>query len=269
MDKAFEIKSKQYIVITDRYAYFSDKANHKSLTLSKAELLECLQFVIDNAYVVHNGIIYKQVVGIPMGNNMGPHLANIYLHVYESDFIGSISEADTESYDRALSQKLKDIFRFQDDLLAFNDDGWFGNIMNDMYPVEMIVNNTNLSVKTCSYLDLFITIQHGKFIFKLFDKRKQFNFNVISYPFICGNVPRMPTYGIYISQLIRFCLVNCKFENFKQDVTDLTQKLINQGFKVELLSKKFDKFYYSYIHLWSKFGKELMEYKNTFLNWVG
>ena len=79
----------------------------------------------------------------------------------------------------------------------------------------------------------------------------------------------MPTYGIYISQLIRFCHVNCKFENFKQDVTDLTQKLINQGFKVELLSKKIDKFYYSYIHLWSKFGKELMEYKNTFLNWVG
>ena len=116
-----------------------------------------------------------------MGSNCAPHLANIYLYVYESNYIQSLIESDDGD---ALSN-LQHIFRFQDDCLAVNDNGLFGSIINDVYPSEMIINNTNISVSKCSYLDLLISVYQGKFRICLFDKRRDFRFSVISYP-ECG-----------------------------------------------------------------------------------
>ena len=225
-------------------------------------LIECINFIIDNAYIIHKGVIYKQVIGIPMGNNAGPHLANIYLHVYELAYINRLS-GDNAS-DPSLS-RLSNIFRFQDDLLMCNDNGLFGRVLSEIYPPEMIVNNTNINPMKCSYLDLLISVQHNKFIYELFDKRNDFDFQVITFPFICGNIPSSPSYGVYISQLLRYCNVNSKFECFQNDVIELTNKLCKQGFNRDELCRKFDKFYNAYIGTWSKFGVELMEYKNILL----
>ena len=45
------------------------------------------KYLIDNSYIYFNGHIYRQVIGIPMGINAGPQIANIYLHVYEYEYI--------------------------------------------------------------------------------------------------------------------------------------------------------------------------------------
>ena len=34
-----------------------------------------------------------------------------------------------------------------------------------------------------------------------------FNFEIVNFPFLDGDVPRSPSYGVYISQLIRFARV--------------------------------------------------------------
>ena len=45
-------------------------------------LLECLNYLIDNAYIIFDGNIYRQSIGIPMGTNAGPHVANaIYIFI--------------------------------------------------------------------------------------------------------------------------------------------------------------------------------------------
>ena len=62
---------------------------------------------------------------------------------------------------------------------------------------------TNESDTTLSYLDVSISICQGKFITEVFDKRDNFNFNIVNYPYMCSNIPTKPTYGVYISQLIR------------------------------------------------------------------
>ena len=80
-------------------------------------------------------------------------------------------------------KRLKDIFRYQDDLKAFNDFGLLQNILVNIYPKEM-VNNTNISARKCCYLDLNISIYQEKFRVALYDKRKDYNFKVISYPFL-------------------------------------------------------------------------------------
>ena len=135
--------------------------------------------------MVHNGLVYRQIIGIPMGTNAGPHIANIYLHVYEFDSIQDL----IEKRDEDTLKKLQYIFRFQDDLISFNDFGGLENYLELIYPKELIVNNTNISPRKCSYLDLLISIYRGKFRVKLFDKRTSFPFNVISCPFLEGNIP--------------------------------------------------------------------------------
>ena len=46
-----------------------------------------LNFLIDNIYIYVEigGIICQQVIGIPMGTNVAPLLADLFLYSYESD----------------------------------------------------------------------------------------------------------------------------------------------------------------------------------------
>ena len=96
--------------------------------------------------------------------------------------------------------KLEYIFRYQDDLLAINDFGLLGSVLSEIYPPEMVVNNTNISNCKCNFLDLTISIYRGRFLLKLYDKRVDYDFDVISYPFLDGNVPKAPSYGIFIEE---------------------------------------------------------------------
>ena len=78
-----------------------------------------------------------------MGTNAAPQIANVYLHVYEYKYIKLlIEQGDTENLKR-----LKDTFRYQDDLIVFNDFNLLQNVLEDINPKEMIVNNTYTSAR--------------------------------------------------------------------------------------------------------------------------
>ena len=67
-----------------------------------------------------------------MGTNSGPQIANVYLHVYEHSYINTLIDND----DKSRLSKLQYIFRYQDDLISFNDDGLvlLGEVLNSIYP---------------------------------------------------------------------------------------------------------------------------------------
>ena len=258
VERVFAFKDKDYITpnLHTKKAYFSTSScRDKRVCFSKDDLLECLFYLIDNSYVVYRNCVFRQVVGIPMGTNAGPQIANTYLYVYEYEYIQSLIAADDEES----LKKLEYIFRYQDDLVSFNDDGLLGTLLSSIYPPEMIINCTNVSPRKCHYLDLSISIYRGKYSVSLYDKRKDFPFNVISYPFLDGNIPSALSYGVFNSQLVRFVNVNSNFKGFKRDVSDLVSKLVRQGFNLAALRKKFKKFYYSKLELWSKYGFDIFE----------
>jgi hypothetical protein len=39
---------------------------------------------------------------------------------------------------------------------------------------------------------------------KLYDKRDDFNFPIVNFPFTCSNIPAAPAYGVYLAHLIRY-----------------------------------------------------------------
>ena len=52
-------------------------------------------------------------------------------------------------------------------------------------------------------MDLHLSISNGFVSSKIYDKRDDFDFDIVNLPFLDGHVPRRPSYGVYISQLIR------------------------------------------------------------------
>ena len=188
-----------------------------------------------------------------MGTSCAPHKANIYLHQYEHEYFIKLYE-DNKIEDLA---KLEHTFRYQDDLLYLNDCGLFESILSEIYPPEMIVNNTNISVRKTNFLDLTISIYRGKFNVKLYDKRNDYTFDVINYPYLDGNIPKGQSYGIFISQLVRLARINSSFSNFILDCKNLVRKLERQSFNIAALRKRFEVFVDKYFNIWGKFGVNL------------
>ena len=83
-----------------------------------------------------------------------------------------------------------------------------------------------------------------QFFSKIYDKWDDFNFEIVNFPFLDGDVPRSPSYGAYISQLnIRFARVCSYVEDFNNRNLYLTAKLLNKVIDVIKIQKAFSKFY--------------------------
>ena len=65
-----------------------------------------------------------------------------------------------------------------------------------------------------SFLDLHLSISDGFVKTKIYDKRDDFDFDIVNFPFLDGDVPRSTSYGVYISQLIRFARVSSRVDDF-------------------------------------------------------
>ena len=84
-----------------------------------------------------------------------------------------------------------------------------------------------------------------------------FDFEIVNFPFLDGDVPRSTSYGVYISQHIRFARASSYVADFSTRNKLLTQKLLKQGYRYHKLRKTFSKFYRRYYDLISKFQVEL------------
>ena len=89
---------------------------------------------------------------------------------------------------------------------------------------------------------------------KIYDKRDDFDFEIVNFPFLDGDVPRRHSYEVYISQLIRFARVCSHVDDFITRNKCLTAKLLKQGYRYHKLRKAFSKFYRRHYELISKFN---------------
>ena len=91
--------------------------------------------------------------------------------------------------------------RYLDDLLDI-DNTFFDSMVNHIYPSELRLNKDNASDTEAFFLDLHLSISDGFVKTKFFDKRDAVN--IVNFPFLDGDVPRSTSYGVNISQPIRF-----------------------------------------------------------------
>ena len=132
--------------------------------------------------------------------------------------------------------------RYLDDLLNIGNN-FFDSMANRIYPSELQLNKANVSDTEASFLDLHLSISDGFVQTKIYDKRDDFDFDIVNFPFLDGDVPRSTSYGVYISQLIRFARVSSHVDDFNTRNKILTAKLLRQGYRYHKIRKAFSKFY--------------------------
>ena len=214
-----------------------------------------LDFLIDNIFVEFGGLVFQQTIGITMGTSCAPLLADFFLYSYEAEFIQGL----VQKGEKKLAQSFNFTFRYIDDVLSLNNNR-FSDHLHLIYPSELEIKDTTDTDKSASYLDLFLEMTtDGRLNTKIYDKRDDFNFPIVKFPFLCSNIPAAPAYGVYVSQLIRYSRASSKYVDFVERGILLSQKLLRQGYESIKLRSSLKKFYGRHHELIGHYDKSVSE----------
>ena len=111
------------------------------------------------------------------------------------------------------------ISKYLDDLLNI-DNLYFEQMIGQVYPTEIQLNKANSFDADASFSGLDLSISNGIVSSKIYDKRHYFNFKIVHFPYLDGDAPRSPSYGVYISYIFVLreyvlMLVTTKETNFR------------------------------------------------------
>ena len=143
-------------------------------------------------------------------------LADLFLYSYEAEFVQSLLQAGKKH----LAQ-FSFTYRYIDDVLSLKNTK-FAEYLEFIYPRETAASS--------SYLD-YLYIDYGKLTTRLYDKRDDFNFPIVNFPFLSSNIPSAPAYGVYVSQLIRYARACSNYQDYMERWKVLTTKLLSQGYQ--------------------------------------
>ena len=183
-----------------------------------------------------------------MDTNCAPLVADLFLFCYERDFMLSLSDNNQTNIIEAFNSTS----RYLDDLLNI-DNPYFEQMVVQIYPTELQLNKANSSDTEAPFLNLNLSITNGIVSSKIYDKRDDFHFEIVNFPFFDGDVPRS-SYGVYISQLIRFARVRSNVDDVNKRNLFLITKLLKQGYRYHKIRKTFSKFYHRHLELIVKYN---------------
>jgi hypothetical protein len=176
------------------------KTTDSTKKFSETEVIYMLEFLIDTVFIIFSGRNFQQTVGVPMGTNCVSLLADLFLFSYEADFIQGLLKKN----EKKLARSFNFTFRYINDVLSLNNSR-FGDFVDRIYPIELEIKDTTDTDRSASYLDLHLKIdREGRLRTKLYEKRDDFIFPIVIFPFICSNIPAAHLHMEYISQLIRY-----------------------------------------------------------------
>ncbi|KAK3094748.1 hypothetical protein FSP39_005718 [Pinctada imbricata] len=207
----------KYLVIGHEDTYFVKEHSDSNKKYTEDDMIRMLEIFIDNIFVVFGGTVFQQIVGIPMGTNCAPLLADLFLYSYEADFIQTLRSTGRKH----LASQFNFTFRYIDDVLSINNPK-FKDHLHELYPHELEIKETTESDRSASYLDILLSFDaNGHLNTSLYDKRDDFSFHITNFPFMSSNIPSSPAYVVFVSQLIRYGtpghVLNMKISSLEPD----------------------------------------------------
>ena len=147
-----------------------------------------------------------------MWTNCVPLSTALFLHFYENEFLDKLINEGT----RKLARKFNLSYRHINDPISFNNLR-FKEFISDIYPKELCISETTEPTSVASYLDLLFTRdEHNNIATKLNDKHDPFNFHIVNFPFMSGNIPSAPAYCVYASHFVRYSRCFSNYNDFWQ-----------------------------------------------------
>ena len=248
VEGAFQREGSPCLACNDRNAFFTSEKPREYHAWSCRSVCDALTFLLDGDFVQFGAGLCGRVVGVPVGANCAPLVADLFLFCYKRDFMMSLSDdkqADViDAFDTASG--------YLDDILDI-DDVYFDNMVSQIYPSGLRLNGVNASDAEAAFLDFHLSISSDVVSTKIYGRRGDFDFEIVGFPFLDGDVPRSTSYGVFISQLIRFARASGCVADFNTRSELLTQKLLKQGYRYHILRKTFSKLYRRYYGLVSGF----------------
>ena len=141
-----------------------------------------------------------------MGTNCAPLVADSFLSCYERDFMMYLSDDKQSDVIDAFNTSSRYLY----DILNINNV-YFDNMGSQIYPSELQLNKADTEA---AFLDLHLSISTDIVSTKIYDKCDDIGFEAVNFPFLDGDVPRSTSYGVYISQHIRFARASSYVTDF-------------------------------------------------------
>ena len=189
----------------------------------------------------------RQCIGIPMGIDPAPFWANLYLYFYEENYISNLIQNN-----KAKAKKFNFTKRFIDDLIAINDDGEFGRECSNIYPAELELKEEHNGVHA-TFLNLDNRIEDRKFVYKMYDKREEFQFSIVKLPHRESNIPANIFYSALAGEFLRIARSSLLFVDFLPKAKDLIKRMISQGAEVSRVENILRKMIASHSGIFSNF----------------
>ena len=229
--------------------FFASGDSERCGLWSCQSVCEALMCLLDNICVGFGTKLYRQIVGIPMGTNCAPLVADLFLFCCGGDFMTSLSDVKQAE----IIEAFKSTSRCLDDLLNV-DNPYFEGVVGRVCPPGLRLSRADTAGAEAPFLDLRLSISGGFVSSGICDKRDGFGFDVVGFPFLDGDVPRSNSCGVCVSRLVRFAWVSGRVIGFGARNKGLTAKLLQQGYRYHKLRKTFSKFYRRHYELVSKFN---------------
>ena len=228
VEKAFKGGTNQFIQVKKSGSKWFHKKSTDSM--SKTEIFDMIDVIIDNSFFKLGDRCFRQKIGIPMGIDPAPQMANLYLHHYEFQFMDNLKRTDNTSARRFSKTK-----RYIDDLQTINNDGTLSRMheAGKIYPKEMQLNKENSDNQKATFLDLDETIVDNKIVVKVYDKRDDYSFEIVNYPHLSSNIPLKAAYGVFSSQIIRYARICSVEQDFANSIRTLVGKLVKKGYRLD------------------------------------
>ena len=164
IEQTFNREGSLYLACNDKNAFFTSEQPKRYKLLSCQKMCDALHYLLDNIFIRFGSKLYRQIVGIPMGTNCAPLVADLFLFCYERDFMLSLSDNNQTDIIEAFNSNS----RYLDDLLNI-DNPYFEQMVGQIYPTELQLNKTNSSDTKAPFLDLNLSITNGIVSSKIYD----------------------------------------------------------------------------------------------------
>ena len=207
------------------------------------DIKKLLTFVLTHTFIHNGDFLVRQILGIPMGTNSGPKIANLYLYWYEAHFIDAL----VQNRGLAIAREFHMSFRLIDDLLSISNpdivDFLAVPFPTGIYPKELTLKRTNKELSEAEFAGLLLQDRDDTIITSLFDKRRAFPFPVVRNQHPSSTIPSSVIYGVYTSQLHRFAIACTRFEDFRKEAYEYLENLTDKEYSRHRLMRLLSKFY--------------------------
>ena len=154
IEQTFNREGSLYLACNDKNAFFTSEQPKRYKFWSCQKMCDALHYLLDNIFIRFGSKLYRQIVGIPMGTNYAPLVADLFLFCNERDFMLSLSDNNQADIIEAFNSTS----RYLDDLLNI-DNPYFEQMVGQIYPTELQLNKANSSDTDAPFLNLNLSKQ--------------------------------------------------------------------------------------------------------------